>query len=1005
MAERGRGRKGRSRGQRRDGSRGRSDQGSVGRDDDYDRTVEMAGELSLGESSSSASSPATTPKETTRQASKPAEEGVVPEGVEFLPEPELPPGPGASATAREPKGGKIIERYTISGATSSAPLIEGSNLYPPSRPAQGGVGTRGRPIMLRINFFPIILPKDKIHMYHVDVYDDNKKSEDKSVRQKFVCNSVMENLIRTFREDFKGEMPVYDRQAALFTKKPLWGGSSSKEYTVNWLDSENGDRKRTNRVVIAHAAEVDLSMIQEFINRKRPYTTAVDRQDEFDKGRTAINAFEVILKQLPQSRHVNVMRSFYFKPHQGEPFNLGEGCDIWEGYFQSLRPGQWKPFINLNTSVSAMMKDINLIDFICEATKTNSPHEAMRKRRDLQRLLCNLKISTRHQGFKRVCKVNNTARQVFGKPPSQQVFKGNGGGDTTTEKYFAEKYKMRLKYPDLPCIMVGNKGTAIPLEVCWIVQGQHKSGKLTGDQTAAVIKFSAKPAYEREKIIEQIARQELVTNDPLLNHYGIKPSNRMVEVEGRVLDTPSIVYANKNLVPRDGSWNLQGVVFTGVKPMERWVIVDFINARDNLDQFVREIQIVGRGSGMMIQDPMDVSTPRIDGRDDEYRVKDKVRAELVNIYKRNRDVQMIVVFINSKPFPLENTVMYGHIKAVCDSELGVNSQCVREKNIFRVNKSTIANICLKMNAKLGGINHIVDMAPTPSAHLFKKPIMFIGADVNHPGVGADEYTPSIAAMVGSLDSKLGKYASSVRFQKHYRSVAHDTRNGQVIKRKDRLEMIDKFGDMFIEQIESFKQFCKGHLPERIIYYRDGVSEGQFTHVLQWELKAMREACGKIQANYQPAITIICVQKRHHLRMFCDKRDQVGRGGNVPPGTYVDKEVTHPFEFDFYLCSHCGLQGTSRPTHYHVLWDENNFNADSLQALTYQLCHTYAKATKAVSIPAPVYYAHWVAKRAAMSATFKDDDSSSISSGSSGDLEKWDEMRKPMLIEKGLMYWA
>lgn len=34
------------------------------------------------------------------------------------------------------------------------------------------------------------------------------------------------------------------------------------------------------------------------------------------------------------------------------------------------------------------------------------------------------------------------------------------------------------------------------------------------------------------------------------------------------------------------------------------------------------------------------------------------------------------------------------------------------------------------------------------------------------------------------------------------------------------------------------------------------------------------------------------------------------------------------------------QGTSRPTHYHVLFDENNFPADALQILTNNLCYTY-----------------------------------------------------------------
>lgn len=58
-----------------------------------------------------------------------------------------------------------------------------------------------------------------------------------------------------------------------------------------------------------------------------------------------------------------------------------------------------------------------------------------------------------------------------------------------------------------------------------------------------------------------------------------------------------------------------------------------------------------------------------------------------------------------------------------------------------------------------------------------------------------------------------------------------------------------------------------------------------------------------------------------------------------------------------------LQGTSRPSHYHVLWDDNCFSSDEFQLLTYQLCHTYVRCTRSVSIPAPAYYAHLVAFRA------------------------------------------
>ena len=922
----------------------------------------------------------------------------VPTGVPHVPDPQSV-STGATAKPAEPQSAPSAAKV----GTEVEPYF-----YPHPRP-KDGYGTRGRFILLRINYFPIQIPHLRIHMYHIDVFNDSLKSEDKSVVQKYVCQSVMETLLNKFKSNFPGEFPVYDRQAALFTKKALWGGAKSREFNVEWLDSENGDKKRLHRVVFTHVAEVDLANIQEYIERGKPYLTANDHQEDFDRCRTAIQAIEVILRQLPQSKHVTVGRSFYFDPGN-QPPNLGEGCDLWEGYFQSLRPGQWKPYINIDTSASAMMKNLSLLNFMCDAVNARDPREAMRKKHELQKVLCNLKVLTKHLGFRCVYKINNSARKVFGIAPSQQKFNYGDGSETTTEHYFLKKYKIKLDFPDVPCIAVGNKGTMIPPELCWVVKGQHKRGKLTGDQAASMIKYTAKPASERERAIQQIANKELVINDPLLAHYGIKPSNKMLEVKGRVLDIPSVIYSNKTINPRDGSWNLMGVVFSSGKPMDRWGIVDFIGVRsDTYDYFISEIQSVGGNSGMYIQKPLFVTVPRIDSRDDIYRKKEQVRKELVSVYEQYPGLQMIVVFINGKPFPMDNKDLYGHIKCVCDSELGINSQCVKDKNLFKINKSTIANICLKMNAKLGGINHVVDMSHTPSAELFKRPIMFLGASVSHPGPGTDEFTPSIAAMVGSLDSKLAKYQSCVRFQKHSRSIAHKIETDQPLKRKERLELIEKFEDMAYEILLGFQQFCKGHLPERIIYYRAGVSEGQFVQVLDWELTALREACKRFHGEkpgYKPVITIICVQKRHHLRMFCrDKNDQVRRGGNVPPGTCVDREVTHNLESDFFLCSHFGLQGTSRPTHYHVLWDENEFNANSLQALTYQLCHTYARCTKAVSIPAPVYYAKLVAKRAAMSANFREDDASSISSGSSGDLERWDQMRKPMRIDKGLMYWA
>lgn len=176
-----------------------------------------------------------------------------------------------------------------------------------------------------------------------------------------------------------------------------------------------------------------------------------------------------------------------------------------------------------------------------------------------------------------------------------------------------------------------------------------------------------------------------------------------------------------------------------------------------------------------------------------------------------------------------------------------------------------------------------------SSQVFNEPVIFLGADVTHPPAG-DNKKPSIAAVVGSMDAHPSRYAATVRVQQH------------------RQEIIQELSSMVRELLIMFYKSTGGYKPHRIILYRDGVSEGQFPHVLQHELTALREACIKIEADYRPGITFIVVQKRHHTRLFCaDKKEQSGKSGNIPAGTTVDVGITHPTEFDFYLCSHQGIQ--------------------------------------------------------------------------------------------------
>ncbi|KAL0363901.1 UNVERIFIED_CONTAM: protein argonaute 7 [Sesamum angustifolium] len=223
----------------------------------------------------------------------------------------------------------------------------------------------------------------------------------------------------------------------------------------------------------------------------------------------------------------------------------------------------------------------------------------------------------------------------------------------------------------------------------------------------------------------------------------------------------------------------------------------------------------------------------------------------------------------------------------------------------------------------------------------------MGADVTHPHP-LDDYSPSIAAVVGSVNwPAANKYVSRMRSQTHRQEIIQDL-----------CAMVGEILDDFYQELNQ--------LPARIIFFRDGVSETQFHKVLEEELQAIRKACSRFPC-YKPPITFAVVQKRHHTRLFpCEADPSFANNRfsdeNVPPGTVVDTVITHPRDFDFYLCSHWGVKGTSRPIHYHILWDENHFTSDEVQKLVYNLCYTFVRCTKPISLVPPAYYAHLAAYR-------------------------------------------
>ncbi|KAF9112449.1 Eukaryotic translation initiation factor 2C [Mortierella sp. AM989] len=819
-----------------------------------------------------------------------------------------------------------------------------------------GVGKAGKAIQVRSNYFEITqLPNIIIYHYDMSVTPDVPPPVNRKIFVQFMAQ---------YREsDLEGARPVFDGRKNLFSPKKF--PFESRTFEIILLEDLNSKRMATPvfKVKIKRAATINLEELHLFLQGKSSMT---------NNCLTAIMSLDVLIRHQPSMMHVSIGRAFY-TPNARQ--TLAGSLEAWRGYYQSARPAPDRMLINVDTTATAFFQSGSLIEMIVKILGLRNPEDLRRNSPPLnwirvERAIKGLRIQVSHrQKTKRTFKIvgmTKTSAQdtIFklnadsrGVPPAGNAPVVEQDIDIVT--YFKQNYNITLNYPSLPCVTVG-KTAILPLEVCNVIEGQRYTKKLDERQTADMIKFASQPPPTRLNNIREGINFLNYEENEFINDFGMKISKETVNVKARMLQPPTIQYhmtsREASFIPRNGSWDLRNKKVSKGATLGSWGVIIFGSEREvpdsQIKNFIRELVIVCTDTGMSIPNktpPFVYASPQ-----------GNIEQSLKNIWiqagnaVKSQPQLLVCVLLNT------GTPLYAEIKRVTDTVLGVSSQCLQVKHTHDPKKQYCANLCLKINVKLGGMNS--QLAPGMIPFCTTKPSIIIGGDVSHPQPG-DNIRPSIAALVGSMDKQASRYAATVRIQ------------------TARTETIADLADMTADLLRTFYQTC-GEKPQRILFYRDGVSEGQFSQVLKTEIAAVRAACHRLDANYNPGLTFIVVQKRHHTRFFPMNPSEGDRLGNCQPGTVIDTDIVHPIEFDFYLQSHAGLLGTSRPAHYYVLMDDNKFTPDELQEFTYRLCHLYARCTRTVSFVPPAYYAHLVAARARFHAR-GDHFSDTVSSSSTG----------------------
>ena len=135
-----------------------------------------------------------------------------------------------------------------------------------------------------------------------------------------------------------------------------------------------------------------------------------------------------------------------------------------------------------------------------------------------------------------------------------------------------------------------------------------------------------------------------------------------------------------------------------------------------------------------------------------------------------------------------------------------------------------------------------------------------------------------------MDANATKYCARVRAQNH--------RNG-----KGAQEIINDLAEMVKELLIEFYRANRKLKPTKIIFYRDGVSEGQFDQVLVHEVRVVQQACIMLESLllwFRSAIIRDCFVKTNEI--------EVGKARNVPPVPPQWTAVSHIRTNSTFICA-------------------------------------------------------------------------------------------------------
>uniref|UniRef100_A0A0D9ZGT2 Uncharacterized protein n=2 Tax=Oryza glumipatula TaxID=40148 RepID=A0A0D9ZGT2_9ORYZ len=741
--------------------------------------------------------------------------------------------------------------------------------FPMARP---GLGRKGQPIQLLANHYKVSVKSSEEYFFHYNVilkYEDDRPVDGKGVGRK-----VIDKLQQTYRSELSSKDFAYDGEKSLFTIGAL--PQVTNEFTVVLEDVSTGKTAANGS-----PGGNDSPGGSDRKRVRRPYQTKTFKVELCFAAKIPMNAISQAIKGQESENSQEALRvlDIILRQHSAK-----QGCLLVRQSFFHNNPNN---FVDLGGGVMGCRGFHSSFRGTQSGLSLNidvSTTMIVKPGPVIDFLLANQKVDHPDridwQKAKRALK-NLRIRTT----PVNSEFKIIGLSDRNCNE---QMFSLRQRN--------GNNGDVDEVEVTvydYFVKNKGIELRYSGNLPCINVGKPKRPTYFPIELCSLIPLQRYTKALSTLQRSSLVEKSRQKPQERMSVLNDLKAGNGEDIFPRNGRWNFNNKKLIQTCSVDKWAVVNF-SARCDVRNLIRDLIRNASAKGIQMAEPFDVfeESPSLRRAPVSRRVDDmfeQIKSKLPGAPK------FLLCLLPER----KNCEVYGPWKRKCLAEFGIVTQCLAPQ-------------------RLGGINSLLQIEASPSIPLVSKtPTVILGMDVSHGQPGQSD-RPSIAAVVSSRQWPLiSKYRASVHTQ------------------SPKLEMMSSLfkprgtedDGLIRESLIDFYTSSGKRKPDHVIVFRDGVSESQFTQVINIELDQIIEACKFLDEKWSPKFTVIVAQKNHHTKFF-----QSGSPDNVPPGTVVDKQVCHPRNYDFYMCAHAGMIGTTRPTHYHVLHDEIGFSPDDLQEL-------------------------------------------------------------------------